>query len=522
MKKRIPAIILILAMALSLFAAIPAFAAAEKDYTIGDAWWDLTSDNKALAKWDKAESPTSYKIKLMKGSKEVQKYTTAGGGVHDYTSTIINKGTGIYTFYIYPAKGGVEMEIQSDELEVDSETLSFLKKAQKAAKEQQAYEAASDGWHQGAFGIWTYGKGNHTLAKNEWLDINGQTYHFDSKGYMQQGWQQIGGVWYYFDPVNGNLYRNCVTPDGYTVNAAGVWVDEAGNPAQVSSSSSYAAAVNSVTVQIGESGADGSVRSASVSGVSGADLVNWSFSSDPSSWTAGSTVGLTVVVKPRAGQAFNSNTRFNVNNGKVVSHSGSDPVTIKINYTPRMKLQAPSNVYVSQDGLIKWTSVPHAKKYKVKVYNGSSLIRNETADETFIDIGDIVYDDEYSDVSIAVIAAAPNANYIDSDPTRLKGLTQTYSDGGGLAGDFERTGKGLSYKDETGKKVKGWNLIAGAWYYFDANGYAKTGWFQDTDGNWYYFGADSRMQTGNVNDGTAVWFCNDGSNPNYPYGAWVQ
>ena len=48
---------------------------------------------------------------------------------------------------------------------------------------------------------------------------------------MLTGWQQIDGKWYYFSEAEGSgtmgaLFRDTVTPDGYAVNGAGVWVQE--------------------------------------------------------------------------------------------------------------------------------------------------------------------------------------------------------------------------------------------------------------------------------------------------------
>ena len=39
---------------------------------------------------------------------------------------------------------------------------------------------------------------------------------------MQTGWKQLDGKWYYFQ-ADGSLLRNGTTPDGYKVNAEGVW-----------------------------------------------------------------------------------------------------------------------------------------------------------------------------------------------------------------------------------------------------------------------------------------------------------
>ncbi|WP_049962319.1 CAP domain-containing protein [Oribacterium sp. FC2011] len=68
---------------------------------------------------------------------------------------------------------------------------------------------------------------------------NGWMYFESTTGMMATGWKQIDGKWYCLND-SGILYTNCTTPDGYYVDANGVWVDNAGY-------SSYNAASNSVT-----------------------------------------------------------------------------------------------------------------------------------------------------------------------------------------------------------------------------------------------------------------------------------
>lgn len=107
---------------------------------------------------------------------------------------------------------------------------------------------------------WRYKKPDGTYARNEWCELgwNGASnwYHFNSDGYadggwytdtdgqryylynnhdgafgrMLTGWNEIDGLWYYFNNASagtaslGSLLTNAAAPDGYKVNAAGVWV----------------------------------------------------------------------------------------------------------------------------------------------------------------------------------------------------------------------------------------------------------------------------------------------------------
>ena len=64
------------------------------------------------------------------------------------------------------------------------------------------------------------------------------------------------------------------------------------------------------------------------------------------------------------------------------------------------------------------------------------------------------------------------------------------------------------YKHANGSyTTKAWEKIDGVWYYFDDEGWMKTGWVKD--GKWYYLSESGAMQTGWVKDGS--WYYLDGS-----------
>ena len=66
-----------------------------------------------------------------------------------------------------------------------------------------------------------------------WINIDGQTFYLvpesdGTRGQMVTGWKSIDGVWYYFnmdsDGTKGILLKNTVTPDGFSVDEEGRWV----------------------------------------------------------------------------------------------------------------------------------------------------------------------------------------------------------------------------------------------------------------------------------------------------------
>lgn len=102
--------------------------------------------------------------------------------------------------------------------------------------------------------IWHFTFKNGILAQSCWLYINQNWYYFGSngdmatgwfkdnlnnwyyltpagagtEGAMVTGWQQIDGRWYYFneksDGFRGTMLSGTTTPDGYTVDGNGAWI----------------------------------------------------------------------------------------------------------------------------------------------------------------------------------------------------------------------------------------------------------------------------------------------------------
>ena len=93
---------------------------------------------------------------------------------------------------------------------------------------------------------WYFVKNDGNRAANEWMTIDGADYWFDSDGTMATGWRHYSNdAWYYFKSggamasnywvetdgqwfylgADGVMMKNTVTPDGYTLDASGVWVN---------------------------------------------------------------------------------------------------------------------------------------------------------------------------------------------------------------------------------------------------------------------------------------------------------
>ncbi len=106
-------------------------------------------------------------------------------------------------------------------------------------------DTAGTGWRQDN-GHWYFIKNDGNRAAGEWVTVNGLDYWFDADGTMATEWRRFtNGSWYYFKPssgyavksqwvqdggawyylgADGVLLTNTTTPDGYQVDANGVWI----------------------------------------------------------------------------------------------------------------------------------------------------------------------------------------------------------------------------------------------------------------------------------------------------------
>ena len=89
-----------------------------------------------------------------------------------------------------------------------------------------------EGWSK-KDGQWLYQLENGSHIVNEWKQINGTWYHFDNSGVMQTGWIKENGTWYYLNK-SGAMQTGWVKENGtwYYLNDSGAmqtgWVKENG------------------------------------------------------------------------------------------------------------------------------------------------------------------------------------------------------------------------------------------------------------------------------------------------------
>jgi hypothetical protein len=111
---------------------------------------------------------------------------------------------------------------------------------------ETSIEDNTGAWERREDGSWKFRKSDGNYAVNEYVKVNNIWYAFDNNalmydyswlttpdntkyfcnldGGMAKGWALINGSWYYFYD-NNSLAKGTVTPDGYTVDENGKWVN---------------------------------------------------------------------------------------------------------------------------------------------------------------------------------------------------------------------------------------------------------------------------------------------------------
>jgi hypothetical protein len=87
-----------------------------------------------------------------------------------------------------------------------------------------AASAAKTGWVKLADSTWNYYEKTGAKAASKWVNDGGTWYYLKADGAMATGWfKDSDGKWYFLK-ASGAMAVNEATPDGYYVNASGVWV----------------------------------------------------------------------------------------------------------------------------------------------------------------------------------------------------------------------------------------------------------------------------------------------------------
>ena len=102
-----------------------------------------------------------------------------------------------------------------------------------------------------------------------------------------------------------------------------------------------------------------------------------------------------------------------------------------------------------------------------------------------------------------------NGSYTKNGWDKIDGVWYYFDDEGWMKTGWVKDGKWY-YLSESGAMLTGWKKINNAWYHLNDSGAMETGWSQ-VNGSWYYLNSSGAMQTGWVKDGSWYYLNNSGA-----------
>ena len=535
---------LILIVLMAILTAFPAQAGSRYDYSIADAFFDdsQADEGKIFGYWLGAEDKTAYSVKLYKGTRRVMTKQVTATRI-DLSNAIVSKngGAGTYYYTVTPTKGGEDYMITSETLEVTAAMVGVISK-RIAAERKAAIAATGGGWMKGPGNIWIFYDKDGTQVKGKWIEDRGHRYYLDKNGIMLTGWQDINKAYYYLEPKGtaeypmGACWVSTTTPDGFKVDETGARLDETGKKAEAITIKQLSV----VALSIKETQEPGSYTQ--ISGISSGSgkVSDITYLTDPAGWTSETGGALTCRLELNSGNILKVNCKASCSRASSVTilSKTSNTMNLEIHYIPKYVLATPENLYITDNMTLHWNKVSKATGYTVKIVIEETEDNPEmpgdtkttkktstyTTEQPIFSLSDHDVNEDTVVKSISISANGPNKKtFIDSKALMIDDLAELIKTRT-VNGEFKQTSSGLQFFDNDGEKVTGWKKIAGDWYYFKRTGYAAgPGWYQDpADKNWYYFDNNYHMMTGTIvlEDGTYV--LNDGSNPNFPLGAWIH
>lgn len=187
------------------------------DYSldVDEAEWDQMD---GVAEWNGSEDAKYYELRVYRDEKFLS--TVKPGKETKYNLGRYLTQAGTYTFDVR----AVYSDSRHGEWQTSDSFTITAEQAQEIQKTLVFKEAgsgpAAGAWEQDALG-YRYRNSDGSYVTNNWQQIGGVWYFFDENAYCKTNtWVFWNGKWYYLD-VNGAMLVNTTTPDGKQVGEDG-------------------------------------------------------------------------------------------------------------------------------------------------------------------------------------------------------------------------------------------------------------------------------------------------------------
>ena len=189
--------------------------------------WD---EGSAVAYWSENDSAVRYDVRLYRNDSAVGTVISTTDNSCDLAQYFTRKGE--YYFKVRAVRSSTLKGdwTESDILEVDADEAAELRGTSTSSSTSSGSTtttttaSTTEGtWVQNETGWW-WCNPDRTYPASNWKKINGYWYYFNAAGYcVMNTWVQTDGKWYYCGN-DGDMWVSRWTPDGYYVDANGVWV----------------------------------------------------------------------------------------------------------------------------------------------------------------------------------------------------------------------------------------------------------------------------------------------------------
>lgn len=200
---------------------------ADEELEVYDLYWD---EEDGEASWEENDYAKRYEVRLYRDGSAITSTLKTTDNDYDFAEYFTKKGD--YTFKVRAVRSSsvTGSWCESDELSVTSSEASAIRahassssSSSGSSSSGSSANATAGAWLRDNVGWW-WCNPDKTYPVSTWKYINNKWYYFDGAGYcVLNKWIQTNGIWYYCGS-DGDMWTSRWTPDGYWVDANGVWV----------------------------------------------------------------------------------------------------------------------------------------------------------------------------------------------------------------------------------------------------------------------------------------------------------
>lgn len=194
------------------------------DLDVYELSWDAADGG--IAYWDESDYAKKYEVRLYRDGTLISAVLTTETGSYNFSSYFTQAGD--YVFEVRGVRNSSDKGSwkESESRYVDGNEAAEIRKNAPSTMtngDETGVSPTEGAWLKDGKGYW-WCNPDKSYPVNTWKKISGVWYYFDAAGYMEANkWILSNNKWYYVG-ADGAMLTNSPTPDGYSVDGDGVWI----------------------------------------------------------------------------------------------------------------------------------------------------------------------------------------------------------------------------------------------------------------------------------------------------------